>query len=138
VNAPVIVIEEVGAGRRQTQGPTQEAGHLLAVHVQLGAVVRAAAAERDARFGDAVDVVLVNRPGIVAEVVAAGGWEIQGASQERRHLRSCHRGKRTELSAAAAEGDAPRIQPGDVVVEERLPADIDEWRALQPGQAERL
>src|SRR6188768_411748 len=64
----------------------EEAGHLLASDDGAWTEAAGGAAAGDARLGEAVNGAFVHRAVVIAEPVARGRGQMQGASEEARHL----------------------------------------------------
>ncbi len=75
--------------------------------------------------GDAVDVAFVLGGVVVGEIVARGGWQMQRASEEARHLLPAHRAVRAEQVRRAADGDPLVECPRDVIREDRAAVVVD-------------
>ena len=91
------------------------------------AVLLRPAARRQPGLRQPVDVRLVTRPVVVAEVVLRGLRQVQGAGEERRHLAARDLAVRAEPRRRAAERDALGVQPRDVLRELRR-RDVPERR----------
>ena len=104
---PLSVVED---------GSHEEGGHLPAGHDAARAVTRPATAGRDARPAQGVDVVLVDEPRVVGEVVRRGGRHVVRAHEERGHLRAGHQAIGAEARSATAGGDARRPKPVDIAL----------------------
>ena len=89
------------------EGPDDEGSHLSTSHIVVGAesvVGRRVAALGNPSSRDLVDCILEHGAVVVDELVQVGRRQLQGASQERRHLTTGDRVVTAVAPVAAAHG----------------------------------